>query len=240
MASIKMTCADINETIRQEILFILRIYRELIPIEFDLLLRKSNPYHVPAGSAEGGQFDHAPGGSSGSSGQSMPRTHAIDRQQPRPNGDSDQDSTRTRTQKIKSATEHLVWYKKPKAPQRGQGECAKYVRRALVAGGIKITQPAPPPGETTPLAKDYGTSLEKAGFKPVAKSTKPAIYPGDYKAQLGDVVVIQSTSTSRAGHMAMYAGDETGWISDFHQSGFWPGPVYSKEKPDYTVYRLEE
>ena len=30
---------------------------------------------------------------------------------------------------------------------------------------------------------------------------------------------------------------ELHWVSDFVQSGFWPGPAYRKEKPSYVIYR---
>jgi hypothetical protein len=40
---------------------------------------------------------------------------------------------------------------------------------------------------------------------------------------------------SPAGHIAGYDGK--GWVSDFTRIGFWPGPVYAKEKPNYVVYR---
>ncbi|QYE33864.1 hypothetical protein KZX46_13635 [Polymorphobacter sp. PAMC 29334] len=102
-----------------------------------------------------------------------------------------------------------------------KGKCAAYVRRAIVAGGLSI--------DPHPLyAKDYGPYLLKAGLTAVAAS--------GYKAAKGDVVVIQSYSTTDpAGHIAMYDG--TQWVSDFKQHDIWAGPGYRIHRPALQVYR---
>lgn len=52
----------------------------------------------------------------------------------------------------------------------------------------------------------------------------------------GDIVVIQSyTGGSVHGHIQMYNG--TQWVSDFKQSGFWPGSGYRKNEPSYSIFR---
>ncbi len=107
------------------------------------------------------------------------------------------------------------------SPKRfGEGRCAHFVRVALAAGGLKpITWPVP--------AKDWGPTLVALGF-----TVTPA---AGYTPALGDVVVIQGTSDSEAGHIAGYDGKY--WVSDFVQNDLWPGPAYRKEKPSYALYR---
>jgi len=101
------------------------------------------------------------------------------------------------------------------------GECAKYVRRALAAGGVVID---PHPFS----AKAYGPYLTRAGFSAVAADK--------YVPQKGDVVVIQNYKGGDInGHIAMYNG--TQWVSDFKQRDIWAGPGYRINKPAYQVYR---
>ena len=85
--------------------------------------------------------------------------------------------------------------------------------------------------------------VKKYGFDAVASASAKQGYPPpistdtphEYTPQAGDVVVIQSTSTSKDGHMAMFSGKQ--WISDFEQKDFWPGKDCLKEKPSYVIYR---
>lgn len=57
-----------------------------------------------------------------------------------------------------------------------------------------------------------------------------------YMPTKGDIVVIQPTSHGgSSGHIQGYDGKN--WISDFVQTGFWPGPAYRKETPPYVIYR---
>lgn len=95
------------------------------------------------------------------------------------------------------------------------------MRQAIESQGITIQRPSDGHG----YAKNYGQSLEKAGYK--------AVETGEY--QVGDVVVIQATTKSVAGHIQIYT--ENGWYSDHKQQGFWPGPSYRNEEPAFTVYR---
>ena len=95
-------------------------------------------------------------------------------------------------------------------------ECAEYTRQAIEAGGIVL--------ERTRCAKDYGASLERAGFRKLPASEKP---------RAGDVVVFGAYERHREGHMAMFDG--TQWISDFLQAHFWPGRDY--EGAPFTIYR---
>ena|ERR1700740_265981 len=103
-------------------------------------------------------------------------------------------------------------------------KCAKYVRKALDAGGANtIGHPV--------NAKDYGPLLLRNGYRQLAADKLKT-----YTPQKGDIAVIQPTSTgSSAGHIEGYDGKV--WISDFIQSGFWPGLAYRKEQPSYAIYR---
>ena len=71
--------------------------------------------------------------------------------------------------------------------------------------------------------------LEKNGFKPVGKD--------GYVPQKGDIVVMQPVpgAKDQSGHIAVFNGKQ--WVSDFKQSGIWPGPGYRQAKPPYKIYR---
>ena len=109
------------------------------------------------------------------------------------------------------------------------GECAKYVRWGLEAGGIN-TKGHPEP------AKSYGPFLQGQGFSPVS--------PDNYTPQPGDIAVIQPyTGGNQAGHIEGWNGSQ--WVSDFMQpyypdsagGGVYPGPGYRNAQPDYSIYR---
>lgn len=106
--------------------------------------------------------------------------------------------------------------------ERGStNNCAAYVRQAIHAGGINVTN--------TRHAKDYGPMLEHAGFRRLSPTTTP---------RAGDVVVIQPyTGGNTSGHMAIYDGQD--WYSDFKQRDFWGGPGYRSAKPSYQMYRMD-
>jgi hypothetical protein len=98
-------------------------------------------------------------------------------------------------------------------------ECGKYTREAIEAGGIIL--------ERAGHAKDYGASLERAGFRKLPASEKP---------RAGDVVVFGAFGRHREGHMAMFDG--TQWISDFLQPHFLPSRDY--EGAPFAIYRYRE
>ncbi|MBS0425483.1 MAG: CHAP domain-containing protein [Proteobacteria bacterium] len=107
------------------------------------------------------------------------------------------------------------------AYETSQGQCAKYVRQAIEAGGVTIPN--------RPLyAKDYGPKLMELGFKKIGSA--------GYSPQKGDIVVLQPPKGQSAGHIQIYNGKI--WESDFKQSGdIYPGPTYRKEKVAYEIYR---
>jgi hypothetical protein len=112
-----------------------------------------------------------------------------------------------------------VNYAESHAAPRSLGRCAEYVRKAVEWGGILL--------QRTHDAKDYGRSLEAAGFREAFGAP-----------QKGDVIVIQPAPGHPHGHMAIYTGSQ--WISDFRQlHGFYPGPAYRSAQPSYKIYRYD-
>jgi hypothetical protein len=109
-------------------------------------------------------------------------------------------------------------------PGFGQGKCAKFVRKALEAGGAYVTP-------NTQSAKDYGPILLQIGFREIEVKD-----PDSFRFVKGDVMVMQPyTNGNINGHVAGYNGSK--WISDFVQTDFWAGPGYRAERPAYVVYR---
>ncbi|MGS3467526.1 CHAP domain-containing protein [Citrobacter farmeri] len=95
--------------------------------------------------------------------------------------------------------------------------CARAVAAAIRAGGVKIE------GAN---AKDFGRSLEKAGFTKVY-GTPIAV----------DIAVINALpGPKQYGHVCIYDGAGT-WYSDFKQRALYPGPVYRQLQPAVTIYR---
>lgn len=119
---------------------------------------------------------------------------------------------------IDDAVKHLD----ANAHDKSQGQCAKYVRQAIEAGGVTISLPRPL------YAKDYGAKLAELGFgKIVAEG---------YTPQKGDIIVLQPPTGQSAGHIQMYNGST--WESDFVQgTGIYPGPAYRKDEVAYEIYR---
>ena len=107
------------------------------------------------------------------------------------------------------------------AQQTSIGLCATYVRKALIAGGLKVSP--------LPYAKQYfGVLDKKYHFQPISS--------GNYVPIKGDVSVIQPfPGGNPAGHICMYSGDQ--WISDFKQREMYPGSRYIANRPPYQLYR---
>lgn len=103
------------------------------------------------------------------------------------------------------------------ASDKSRGQCARYCRMALEAGGADTT------GHPV-AAKDYGPVLERNGFTPVSEN--------DYTPKSGDVVVFSESEAHKYGHIAIYDG--SAWCSDFKQRSMSP---YRGEAPPHTVYR---
>lgn len=106
------------------------------------------------------------------------------------------------------------------AGNHSTNRCAKFVRKAVEAGGVILIH--------RNSAKDYGSSLEQIGFRSVGRV--------DGQFYIGDIAIIQAISGHPDGHMAMYNG--TIWISDFRQiHGLYPGHSYRLVKPAFAIYR---
>ncbi len=102
--------------------------------------------------------------------------------------------------------------------------CAKYVRKALEAGGANTT------GHPV-SAKAYGRIMRQNAFYEL-----PVDMPETYLFIKGDVVVFQNyRAGNQHGHIAGYDGSN--WISDFIQHQFWSGIGYAKARPSFAVYR---
>ncbi|WP_152494783.1 N-acetylglucosaminidase [Dickeya dadantii] len=124
-----------------------------------------------------------------------------------------------------------------KAKKESIGYCARAVVDAIQAGGTKI--------ERAPAAKDLGSKLIAAGFTAVFSMPRPSREYDRSKLLPGDVVILEGFKQDIKagikkdhpfGHAAMYDGRK--WISDFTQSGFYPGPDYRVALPGYTIYRM--
>jgi hypothetical protein len=119
------------------------------------------------------------------------------------------------------------------AGSKSTGYCAKNIRLALEAGGMKISL-----SERPGKAVGYSDLLESKGLTTVDVK--------DYVPIKGDIVVIQpyKAQSSQAGHIQMFNGSR--WVSDFNQrydnsknrvNNLYPGPSYRNEKVDYEIYR---
>lgn len=114
----------------------------------------------------------------------------------------------------------------------GESKCARYVKKALIAGGASVKNSG------IESAKDYGPWLLENGFKVVDNAT--TVRSGGVFTisgqQVGDVVVIQAAPHHVHGHMAMFNG--THWVSDFIQEkGFYPAQIYRDQNIPYALYR---
>ncbi|EKT60811.1 hypothetical protein OOA_12273, partial [Providencia burhodogranariea DSM 19968] len=119
----------------------------------------------------------------------------------------------------------------------GKGECAKYVKLALIHGGASIENSG------IRSAKDYGPWLIENGFTPVpgAKAQKEGISYSLLGQQKGDIVIIErlkkpNKPESIHGHIALFDGKH--WVSDFvQQRGFYPNQEYRDEGTSFVLYR---
>ncbi len=214
-------------------------------LEHKQLLREvkaGNPYHDKLGqfTNETNASTTSENGGGSSSSLSSSRGSSTSSSSSTGSGAGSSNSTNVSTYNSKRAIDiarnNIV---DPKEHQSGNKQCAKKVREALEATtGKTMIRP-----EST-YAKDYGEGMASIDFEPVKEVSQGVGYPPNdgFELEEGDVAVIQTTSKSKYGHMAIYAGkDKNGneeWISDFVQKrGAYPGPSYREEKPSYVIYR---
>lgn len=123
--------------------------------------------------------------------------------------------------------DRAIGYLNSHAKRTSTGWCARSVRRALQAGGLRLKPPYPS------SARNYGPYLEQYGFEAVDPTP-----PSNYAPRRGNIVVIQPYSQANPhGHIAMFNGSR--WVSDFFQGStdIWPGTRYRQNKPLYEIYR---
>ncbi|GEM_PF-614789 len=117
----------------------------------------------------------------------------------------------------------------------GESKCARYVKKALLAGGASVKNSA------IESAKNYGPWLVENNFKVIDNAT--TVSSGGVFTisgqQTGDVVVIQAAPHHVHGHMAMFNG--THWVSDYVQEkGFYPAQIYRDQNIPYKLYRYSD
>lgn len=112
-----------------------------------------------------------------------------------------------------------------------QHACAKFVRMALVAGGINTNG--------NPIAaQDYHFKgfLEKIGFRLIAtlpNRTEQDKWTGTNSVP-GDIAVMQAPSHNN-GHICMWTGKQ--WISDFRQNHMRPYTSAGRNTETCWIYR---
>jgi len=119
---------------------------------------------------------------------------------------------------VEKAARHLTEH----AEKTSHHQCAKYVRQAIKAGGVR-TYFHPQ------SACDYDSFLPKLGFREVGQT--------NYSPQEGDIIVIESLKGHEHGHIAMYNGKQ--WVSDFVQRDMFGGQAYRKKGVEYHIFRRE-
>ncbi|AXQ09235.1 RHS repeat-associated core domain-containing protein [Xanthomonas oryzae] len=112
----------------------------------------------------------------------------------------------------------MIDYMNAHANRKSKGQCAKYVRQGLEAGGADTS------GHPI-AAADYGPTLEKNDFSPIDPSAAP---------ESGDITVFPAIPGHPYGHIEAYDGSS--YVSDFSQSNFYPSPAYEGSGP--VTYRL--
>ena len=138
----------------------------------------------------------------------MRREEVWTRDKPLPKWDLDAAIAHLQTQSHKEST----------------GDCGKYVRQAIEAGGIRMNKAL----NSSPKygACGFGPILRDVGFRTVAPGEKP---------QKGDVVIFQAIKGHPYGHAAMFDGKR--WISDFRQNSIYAATDYQNVDAPYVVYR---
>jgi hypothetical protein len=100
----------------------------------------------------------------------------------------------------------VSWLTSNVTTTQDQGICLTDIQRALSAGGVTL-QCGAPPGHSG-YAGYCNSSLQALGFTALG-ATDPSPLPGD-------IIVIQHSTGTMIGHIAMWTG--SAWVSDFVQS----------------------
>ena len=107
------------------------------------------------------------------------------------------------------------------AENKSVGLCAKYVHKAIVAGGIPLYQGGD--------AWSYKYLLPMLGFKRIENVKDKKV---------GDIVVFQSIGKRYFDYIAMWNGKQ--WVSDFKQHNIIVHSDYREEGCEYAIFRKGE
>jgi|SRR5204863_6560725 len=124
---------------------------------------------------------------------------------------------------IWNARDSIDYLQQKTVGRKSTHDCAKFVREAIEAGGVKLNKHH--------SAKNYKASLITAGFLSLGSAA------GRYLP--GDIIIIESSPGHPHGHIALYDG--TKWISDFPQRNMLH--MYPEQSArqsgmlNYTIYR---
>ena len=159
------------------------------------LSQKYDPHQarVPAGNNDGGQWtSDGMGGGTGYDRIGKPAQRAGARTGVS-SGDRGSDGMPTRSS-MDTARANTYLKENISKNKYGDGNCARNVRQAIEAAGIKIRTedlPAQDPKLGYRSAKDYGEMLDKIGFEPVSVAFPGDGYPSNnYQPVIADVVII--------------------------------------------------
>ena len=125
---------------------------------------------------------------------------------------------------VDKAVEHL----ENNANEKSISKCARFVRKAIDAGGINTNNR----GTNSDLAKNYDVNLEKWGFENVEIRDLKSYNP--FK---GEAIIQNYPGGSLQVILQMFSGKQ--WISDFKQQDFWPGSGYKNNTPSFKIYRYK-
>lgn len=106
------------------------------------------------------------------------------------------------------------------AENKSVGLCAKYVRKAMIAGGIPLFM--------------GGNAWQYKSMLPLLKFAK--VDSGD-KPKVGDIVVFQPIGSRKYGHVAIWNGRQ--WVSDFKQRSMFVHSDYKRDDCEYAIFRKE-
>ena len=117
--------------------------------------------------------------------------------------------------------EKAAEYVTKNAEDKSVGLCAKYVRKAIVAGGIPLYQGGD--------AWSYKYLLPMLGFKRIENVNDKKV---------GDIVVFQPIGKRYFGHIAMWNGSQ--WVSDFKQRNIIVHSDYRNDSCEFAILRKGE
>ena len=117
--------------------------------------------------------------------------------------------------------EEAAKYATENALKKSVGLCAKYVRKAMIAGGISLYQGG--------NAWHYKYLLPMLRFEEIDKNEEKKV---------GDIVVFKPIGKRRFGHIAIWNGKQ--WVSDFKQRSIIVHSDYTKKECEYAIFRRND